>query len=156
MTTPIPLSNLQGEMMGGFFVTAFILDGQQVTLDAGALHGRAAVENGIQFTADRSTVADGRRHIILWVAIRPEGGRPKALHGAAASEMLIDRAHGTGWKVMAEHINRLAGAMRGQVQLEGLSAPERVQVQAALQGAGGGALWAAAEPAFRAAFGETA
>lgn len=105
-------------------VSGLIIDGDEVYLDHGTLHARSKVERGIRFTTDKSEVPNGRRCWVVWVAVdRNEEGR--FYGGLAACEMLIDSEARIGWKILADHVNRMDKAMKRHFLVEGLSETEK-------------------------------
>ncbi|MEO3946096.1 YwhD family protein [Gorillibacterium sp. CAU 1737] len=113
-------------------VSSIIIDGPEAFVDNGALHAKSRVEKGIKFVSDVSEVPNGRRCIIVWVAVErnEEGGH---YAGVTSCEMLIDTEARRGWKVLADHVNRMDRAMKRQVLLENLTADERELLKATLQ-----------------------
>lgn len=112
-------------------VSAVILDGEEAYVDNGALHAKSKLEKGIKFSANREDVPDGRRCFVVWVAVdRNEEG---AYYGGLAScEMLVDSAARRGFKVLAEHVNRMDRAMKRQVLLENLDSAEKALLKQTL------------------------
>lgn len=135
MSRAIPLSTALGEvMMPGTLITAFILapDGT-VRLDPGVLHGRSAIESAVRFVASRDQVADAQRYWVVWVAVELDGtDRPVRYRGLSVSELWIDPRHGTGYKVLAESVNRMTEAMGGGLNVRVLSGVEKTLVAAQL------------------------
>ncbi|RXZ79991.1 hypothetical protein EBB07_20775 [Paenibacillaceae bacterium] len=105
-------------------VSCIIIDGDEAYIDVGAMHAKSKVEQRIKFSTDKETVPNGRRCWIVWVAVdRNESGSLYA--GATACEMLIDTEARRGWKILADHVNRLDYAIKRRFMLEGLSTHER-------------------------------
>lgn len=100
-----------------------ILDGNEAYIDIGAMHAKSKVEKGIKFSMNREDVPAGRQVWIVWVAVdrSPEG---QFYGGLTACEMWIDSEARRGWKVLAEHVNKMDYALKRRVMLEGLS-PEQ-------------------------------
>ncbi|WP_438434018.1 YwhD family protein [Gorillibacterium sp. sgz500922] len=112
-------------------VSAVIVDGGEAYVDNGALHAKSRVEKGIKFVADRGEVPNGRRCFIVWVAVdRDEDGGRYA--GLAACEMAVDPEARRGWKVLAEHVNRMDRAMKRQVLVENLNGEEKAALKRTL------------------------
>lgn len=105
-------------------VSGVIIDGDEAYLDNGTLHAKSKVERRIKFSQDKADVPDGRLCWIVWVAVdHTEEGAYYA--GAAACEMLIDTEARRGWKVLADHVNRMDKAMKRKVLLDNLGAKEK-------------------------------
>lgn len=103
-----------------------ILDGNEAYIDIGAMHAKSKVEKGIKFSMNRDDVPNGRQVWIVWVAVdrSPEG---QFYGGLTACEMWIDTEARRGWKILADHVNRMDYALKRKVLLEGLS-PEQKQL----------------------------
>jgi hypothetical protein len=112
-------------------VSAVILDGEEAYVDNTALHAKSRLEKGIKFSANREDVPDGRRCFVVWIAVdRTEEG---AFYGGLAScEMLVDSTARRGFKILAEHVNRMDRAMKRQVLLENLNGAEKVLLKQTL------------------------
>lgn len=100
-----------------------IIDGGEAYIDIGAMHAKSKVEKGIKFSMNRDDVPNGRQVWIVWVAVdrSPEG---QFYGGLTACEMWIDTEARRGWKILADHVNRMDYALKRKVLLEGLS-PEQ-------------------------------
>lgn len=101
-----------------------ILDGDEAYIDIGAMHAKSKVEKGIKFSINREDVPDGRQVWIVWVAVdrSPEG---QFYGGLTACEMWIDSEARRGWKILADHVNRMDYALKRKVLLEGLSSQQK-------------------------------
>jgi len=112
-------------------VSAIIIDGEEAYVDNGALHAKSKLEKGIKFSANKEDVPNGKRCFIVWVAVdRKEGG---AFYGGlTACEMLVDTEARRGWKLLADHVNRMDKAMKRQVLLSDLNNEEKIALKKAL------------------------
>lgn len=117
---------------GGFGGSAFdlnsiasvMIEDDKAYIDMGAIHARSALEKGIKFSSNRDDVPNGKRCWIIWVASgRNENG--VIYKGATACEMLIDREARRGFKILADHVNRMDYAMKGRYLLESLNDVEK-------------------------------
>jgi hypothetical protein len=114
-------------------VSSIIIDGDKAYLDMGAMHARSEVEKRIRFSADKNEVPNGRRCWVVWVAV--DRGREGAYYaGLAACEMLIDTEARRGWKILADHVNRMDAAMKRKVLVEGLNETEKYALRSCLVG----------------------
>jgi len=105
-------------------VSPVIIDGGEAYIDMGAMHAKSKIERGIKFSANKEDVPNGRKCWIVWVAVdRSEEGQ--AYGGATACEMLVDPEARRGWKILADHVNKLDYALKRRFMLEGLSAEEK-------------------------------
>lgn len=112
-------------------ISAVIIDGQDAYIDLGALHAKSKIERGIKFSANKDDVPNGRRCWIVWVAVdKKEEGAYYA--GAMACEMLVDTEARRGWKILADHVNKMDYAMKRRINLEGLSEEEKAALKRCL------------------------
>lgn len=105
-------------------VSPVIIDRGEAKIEIGAMHAKSKVERGIKFFTDREEVPNGRQVWIVWVAVdrTPEG---QHYGGMTACEMLIDEENKRGWKILAEHVNKLDASLKRKVMLEGLGSQEK-------------------------------
>ncbi|WP_334078197.1 YwhD family protein [Paenibacillus sanfengchensis] len=101
-----------------------IIDGSEAYIDIGAMHAKSKVEKGIKFSTNREDVPAGRQVWIVWVAVdrSPEG---QFYGGLTACEMWIDSEARRGWKILAEHVNKMDYALKRRIILDGLSAEQK-------------------------------
>lgn len=105
-------------------VSGVIMDGDDVYLDEGTLHAKSKIEKGIKFSTNKDDVPNGRKCWIIWVAVdRGQNGQYYA--GVSACEMLIDTEARRGWKILADHVNRMDKAMKRKVMVENLNDAEK-------------------------------
>ena len=106
-------------------VSSVIIDGDQAYIDPGALHAKSKVERGVKFSANREDVPNGRRCWVVWVAVdKNEEGR-SYYAGVTACEMLVDSEARRGWKILADHVNKMDYAMKRRIILDGLNGTEK-------------------------------
>lgn len=101
-----------------------IIDGDDAYIDIGAMHAKSKVEKGIKFSMNREDVPAGRQVWIVWVAVdrSPEG---QFYGGITACEMWIDTEARRGWKILADHVNKMDYALKRRVILDGLSEAQK-------------------------------
>lgn len=101
-----------------------IIDGDEAYIDIGAMHAKSKVEKGIKFSTNREDVPAGRQVWIVWVAVdrSPEG---QFYGGLTACEMWIDSEARRGWKILADHVNKMDYALKRRIILDGLSAEQK-------------------------------
>jgi len=112
-------------------LSSIIVDGDRAYIDLGALHAKSRVERGIKFTPNREEVPDGRRVWVVWVKIGKTDGGP-CYAGATACEMKIDEAARKGWKILADHVNRMDYALKGRFMLNELNETEKAALRRCL------------------------
>lgn len=109
-------------------VSSVIIDGVEAYVDNGALHAKSRIEKGVRFSTNKDDVPNGRKCWVVWVAVdRNEAG--SFYGGLAACEMLIDEEARRGWKLLADHVNRMDKAMKRNILLEGLDETEKATLK---------------------------
>ncbi len=112
-------------------LSSIIIDGDEAYIDIGAIHAKSKVEKGIKFTMNKDEVPDGRKCWIVWVAVgRKEEGQYYA--GVTACEILVDPEARKGWKILADHVNKMDYALKRRIILEGLNEVEKAALRNAL------------------------
>jgi len=105
-------------------VSCVIIDEGVAYIDDGAMHAKSKVERGIKFSPDKANTPNGRQCWIVWVAV--ERGEQGSLYaGATACEMLIDTEARRGWKILADHVNKLDHALKRRYNLSELGPEEK-------------------------------
>ena len=105
-------------------VSSVIIDGGEAYIDIGAMHAKSRVERGIKFSPNKEDVPNGRKVWVVWVAV-DRTGEGAYYAGATACEMLIDSEARRGWKILADHVNRLDYAIKRRFMLDELSPEEK-------------------------------
>jgi hypothetical protein len=105
-------------------VSGVIIDGDEAYVDNGTLHAKSKVEKGIKFSPDPAEVPDGRKVWVVWVAV-DRNAEGQMYGGLAACEMRIDPEAKKGWKVLADHVNRMDKAMKRHILVDGLDEGEK-------------------------------
>lgn len=114
-------------------LSSVIIDGEEAYIDLGAIHAKSRVERGVRFSVNKEDVPNGRKCWIVWVNVgRSEEGQ--FYSGAAACEMLVDSEARRGWKILAEHVNKMDYALKGRFILEGLDEKEKEALRQVLIG----------------------
>lgn len=109
-------------------VSPVIVDQGEAKVDMGAMHAKSKVEKGIKFSANREDVPNGRLVWVVWVAVdRTLEGQ--FYGGATACEMWIDTEARRGYKILAEHVNKLDSALKRKVMLEGMNAEDKAALK---------------------------
>ncbi|HEY8552375.1 MAG TPA: YwhD family protein [Thermaerobacter sp.] len=134
--------------LGG--LAAILVDGERAEVAPAALHAKSRVEQGVRWVDDPAQVPAGRQYWVVWIAQGGAGGR--GIRGAVASPMWIDRQAMVGYKHLAGHVNDMSRAMKGVVDLSGLTAAQRKAVGEAIR-ARAPQVWEATDPAIRAQLG---
>jgi hypothetical protein len=109
-------------------VSCIIIDEGEAYIDVGAMHAKSKIEKGIKFSPDKENVPNGRSAWIVWVAVdRNEGGTYYA--GATSCEMLIDTEARRGWKILADHVNRLDASLKRKFMLDNIGEVEKAALR---------------------------
>ena len=119
----VTLSTGMGEIMAPqTLVTALIIDAAgHGKIDAGALHGRSEVEREVEWVGQRTLVPDAQVCWFVWIAIQLDASNtPVRYTGLSVSEVWVDPTRRLGYKSVAGHVNRMAEAMRGGVNVGAL------------------------------------
>jgi hypothetical protein len=86
-------------------------------VDMGALHARSDIERRIRFSADKADLqGGGKKYWLVWVNTEVTKEGPH-YSGAAAAEMIIHREIKRGYKILADHVNKMDKALKGNVDL---------------------------------------
>lgn len=94
------------------------------TVDIGAMHAKSEVERGIKFTMNREDSAGGKDYWLVWVTIdHKESGAYFA--GATACEMVVNREKRRGYKILADHVNRMDKSMKRHIIVDHMDAPSK-------------------------------
>ncbi len=134
-------SAIGGEEFMGITLTAVVIDGDYAFFDAGALHGRSQAQQGIQFSRDPADVPEGRRVAMVFLGVRDKEPETAHYEGMIACALLIDSTAKVGWRDLTQEAMAMRRVLDGTVQLDGLTAPERIALRRALEEPLGGALW---------------
>jgi hypothetical protein len=109
-------------------LSSVIIEGDEAYLDMGALHAKSKVEKGIKFSVNKEDVPNGESSWIVWVAAdRKEEGMYYA--GVTSCEMLVDREARRGWKILADHVNRMDYALKRRIMLDNVGDREKAALK---------------------------
>lgn len=100
--------------------------------DDDAVHGTSDVEAGIRWVDDPGLLETPERWRVVWVAATHEPDGTRSYTGLAVDEILVERRRGIGYREDRRRARRRDAATRGEVELDGLSAADRVAVRRAL------------------------
>ena len=112
-------------------VSPIIIDEGEARIDVGAMHAKSKVERGIRFTAERQDAEGGRLVWLVWVAVdkTEEGG---SYAGATACEMWINSESKRGFKILADHVNKLDYAIKRKIMLSEMDAESKAALKTLL------------------------
>lgn len=101
-------------------------------VEIGAMHARSDTERGIKFTTNREDSAGGKPYWLVWVTIdyNPEG---PYFAGVSACEMVINREKRRGYKILADHVNRMDKSMKRKILVDFMDDRSKVILREFLQ-----------------------
>lgn len=107
-------------------VSPVIVDVEEGTasVEIGAMHARSDVERGIKFTMDRADSEGGKPYWLVWVTIDHKENGPYYA-GVTACEMVINREKRRGYKILADHVNKMDKSMKRHIIVEHMDAPSK-------------------------------
>lgn len=115
-------------------LTAVLIDGDDIFIDNGAIHGKSRLERGVDFRAalKPEDVPNGRPVHVVWVTLkRYENGM--GFNGICASTLVIDGETNIGYKPMGALVNQMSYVVKGKIDLQGVSEEQRKKLAAFLQ-----------------------
>lgn len=97
-------------------VSPVIIDVEEgvARIEIGAMHARSDTERGIKFTANREDSEGGKPYWLVWVTIDFTKEGPYYA-GVTACEMIVNREKRRGYKILADHVNRMDKSMKRQI-----------------------------------------
>lgn len=100
-------------------VSPVIIDVEEgiARIEIGAMHARSDTERGIKFTTNREDSEGGNPYWLVWVTIDYKAEGPYYA-GVAACEMVINREKRRGYKLLADHVNRMDKSMKRQILVD--------------------------------------
>lgn len=100
-------------------VSPVIVDVEEGTasVEMGAMHARSDLERGIKFTTDRKDSEGGKPYWLVWVTIDYKEEGPYYA-GVTACEMVVNREKRRGYKVLADHVNKMDKSMKRHIIVE--------------------------------------
>ncbi|MFF2753367.1 YwhD family protein [Psychrobacillus sp. NPDC058041] len=100
-------------------VSPVIIDVEEgvARVEIGAMHARSDTERGIKFTTNREDSEGGKPYWLVWVTIDQKQEGPYYA-GVTACEMVINREKRRGYKILADHVNRMDKSMKRQILVD--------------------------------------
>lgn len=107
-------------------VSPVIIDVEEGTasVEIGAMHARSDVERGIKFTTDRADSEGGKPYWLVWVTIDHKEDGPYYA-GITACEMVVNREKRRGYKILADHVNKMDKSMKRHIIVEHIDTPSK-------------------------------
>lgn len=97
---------------------------QEAFIDIGAMHARSQVERGIKFTTNPEDSAGGKDYWLIWITIDFNPAGPYYA-GVTACEMVVNREKRRGYKILADHVNRMDKSMKRRILVDNMDAPSK-------------------------------
>lgn len=107
-------------------VSPVIIDIEEgkASVEIGAMHARSDVERGIKFTTNREDSEGGKAYWLVWVTIDHKEDGPYYA-GVAACEMVVNREKRRGYKILADHVNKMDKSMKRHIIVEHMDQPSK-------------------------------
>ncbi|RHW40048.1 hypothetical protein D1B33_04145 [Lysinibacillus yapensis] len=86
-------------------------------IDIGAMHAKSEIERGIKFTTNREDSEGGKPYWLVWVTIDFKEEGPY-FAGVTACEMVVNREKRRGYKILADHVNKMDKSMKRKIIVE--------------------------------------
>jgi len=86
-------------------------------VEIGAMHARSEIEKGIKFTTNREDSEGGKAYWLVWVTIDQKAEGPYYA-GVTACEMVVNREKRRGYKLLADHVNRMDKSMKRHIMVD--------------------------------------
>lgn len=93
------------------------IEEKRAFVDIGAMHAKSEVERGIKFTTDRADSEGGKPYWLVWVTIDYKEEGPY-FAGVTACEMVVNREKRRGYKILADHVNRMDKSMKRKIMVD--------------------------------------
>ncbi|MFJ5769484.1 YwhD family protein [Psychrobacillus sp. NPDC093180] len=100
-------------------VSPVIIDVEEdvARIEIGAMHARSDTEKGIKFTTNREDSEGGKPYWLVWVTIDYKAEGPYYA-GVTACEMVVNREKRRGYKLLADHVNRMDKSMKRHIMVD--------------------------------------
>ena len=86
-------------------------------IEIGAMHARSDTERGVKFTTNREDSEGGKPYWLVWVTIDFKEDGPYYA-GVTACEMVVNREKRRGYKILADHVNRMDKSMKRHIMVD--------------------------------------
>lgn len=115
-------------------VSPVIIDVEEkiAKVEIGAMHARSDTERGIKFTTKREDSEGGKLFWLVWVTIDHKATGPYYA-GVTGCEMIINREKRRGFKLLADHVNRMDKSMKRHIIVEHMDDESKVILRNFLQ-----------------------
>lgn len=116
-------------------VSPVIIDIEEgkASIEIGAMHARSDIERGIKFTTNREDSEGGKPYWLVWVTIDHKEDGPYYA-GVTACEMVVNREKRRGYKILADHVNKMDKSMKRHIIVEHMDDSSKKVLQDFLEG----------------------
>jgi hypothetical protein len=132
-------------------LSALFVDGDKVFVDNGAIHAKSNLERGLTFVKTKDEVANPRLIWVMWITLHRFEDKIQGYYGAMPFQLWIDEDAQVGYKSLADQVNKMDKAVKGNVDVSAVPTDVLEKVQSFLQSIRPD-LWEHASSTFRAAF----
>lgn len=133
-------------------LSSVFVDGEQVFIDNGAIHGKSQIERGVTFVRKLEEVPNPRTVWGFWITLHRFEGGVQGYYGAMPFPIQLDGEAQVGFKSLAQQVNHMERAVKGQVDLSDVDSAVKKRLANYLQSIRP-ELWTNAAPTFLEAFG---
>lgn len=109
------------------------IEESKASIEIGAMHARSDIERGIKFTKNREDSEGGKAYWLVWVTIDHKEDGPYYA-GVAACEMVVNREKRRGYKILADHVNKMDKSMKRHIIVEHMDQPSKQILRDFLEG----------------------
>ncbi|PWK11287.1 YwhD family protein [Tumebacillus permanentifrigoris] len=109
-------------------LSVVMIDGDDLYVDNGAIHGKSRLERGVDFRTytKPEDVPNGRKVKEVWVQLKSyETGR--GYYGLVSAELVVNSEDMVGYKSMGALVMAMDGAIKGKFSLAHLTTEERAK-----------------------------
>lgn len=90
------------------------IEEEEARIEIGAMHARSDTERGVKFTTNREDSEGGKPYWLVWVTIDFKEDGPYYA-GVTACEMVVNREKRRGYKLLADHVNKMDKSMKRNI-----------------------------------------
>lgn len=109
------------------------IEESKASIEIGAMHARSDIERGIKFTTNREDSEGGKAYWLVWVTIDHKEDGPYYA-GVAACEMVVNREKRRGYKILADHVNKMDKSMKRHIIVDHMDEPSKQILRDFLEG----------------------
>lgn len=94
-------------------------------VDIGGMHARSSFERGVKFTTNREDSEGGKVFWLVWITIdqKVEGAY---YAGVTACEMVVNKEKRRGYKILADHVNKMDKSMKRKVIVDDMDDASKI------------------------------